>query len=159
MNVRTKLARNPLILVTMKRRVELERAHYVTSTVANRNEENKTRDWCKLDEISREKTLKLRLAKEKEEQAEMERRRRREDELRERRRQDETERMKAAQLIAERQQQKCDAKTRQRLREECEELRNLESQLRTAYIAKEQAFQRGERRTRELQEKVLNSRE
>lgn len=120
----------------MRRRVELERAQYLASTVARRNEEVQTRHWCKIDEISRDKVsterVRQRLAAE-------ERERERQDEQHQRQaraQRDLAERARAAQLIEERRQEICDKKLRQRLREESEELRLLEQQLRTAYVAK-----------------------
>lgn len=140
----------------MRRRVELEKSAYIASTRSNRNVENQTRDFCRIDEISRQKAIKEQLLKEQIEQEELDRRRLRANAERERQTQLEVEKAKAAQLIEDRRLAVCDKKTRQRLREECEELRLLEGQLRTAYVAKENAYQIGERRARELQEKVSN---
>lgn len=138
----------------MRRRVELERARYVADTMSSRGVENATRDWCKMDNTSRDKVVKTRLLHERLEREELDRRLQRDELLRERGRQQEQERAEAAQLIEERRLASCDKKTRQRLREECQELRVLEAQLRTAYVAKENASQIGERRARELQEKA-----
>lgn len=120
----------------MRRRVEIERSQYLANTVSSRNLENTTRDWCKIDEISREKNFNEKLLKERAEQQEVERKRQKEKQERERRVQEEQEREKADQLIERRRQATCDKKLRQKLREECEELRILEQQLRTAYVAK-----------------------
>lgn len=148
----TKLSRSRLNPRKMRRRVELERSKYLADTLANRNVENTNRDWSKMD--NRDKMIKEHLLKDRLEQEELERRRQRAQADKERSVQEQTERAKAAQLIEERRRATCDKKTRQKLREECEELRILEAQLRTAYVAKENAFQIGEKRTRELQEKV-----
>lgn len=125
----------------MRRRVEIERSQYLSHTVSSRNLENTTRDWCKIDEISREKNFKEKLLKERAEQQEVERKRQKEKQERERRVQEEQEREKADQLIERRRQATCDKKLRQKLREECEELRILEQQLRTAYVAKVWRFE------------------
>lgn len=141
----------------MRRRVELEKSAYIASTRSNRNVENQTRDFCRIDEISRQKAIKEQLLKEQIEQEELARRQLRANAERERLAQEGVEKAKAAQLIEDRRKAVCDKKTRQRLREECEELRILEGQLRTAYIAKENAYQIGERRAKELQEKVSST--
>lgn len=141
----------------MRRRVELERSAYIASTASSRNVENAARDFCRIDEISRTKAIKEQLLKERLEQEELERRSQSRRVACERVAWEAGERAKDAQLIEERRQAVCDKKMRQRLREECEELRILEGQLRTAYVAKENAYQMGERRTRELQEKVSDS--
>lgn len=120
----------------MRRRVEMQQSQYLASTVSSRRAENATRDWCKMDELSRDKkflaTEKLRREQEEErakEKEQQERARRVQEEQ-------EQERAKADKLIEQRRRATCDKKLRQKLREEREELRILEQQLRTAYVAK-----------------------
>ena len=138
----------------MQRRQELERASYLARMQSDRQVENATRDFCRIDQISRDKAVKERLQLKAKLEADEKERREREEALRRRQALEEAERAKAAQLIEERRLASCDKKTRQRLREESEELRILEAQLRTAYVAKENAFQLAERRARQLQEQV-----
>lgn len=138
----------------MRRRVELDRAQYLANTVSNRNCENTTKNWCKIEKTSRDRTVKDRLLKEQLEEEELQRRRQAAEEEHARAIRERAEREKAADLMEQRRLAICDEKTRQKLREECEELRVLEAQLRTAYVAKENAYQMGERRARQLQEKV-----
>lgn len=50
-----------------------------------------------------------------------------------------------------------DLKLRQHLRENCHELRELESKLRAAYVSKELAAQRAEKEAQKLQDKVIKT--
>lgn len=138
----------------MRRRVELNKSHFINTTTTNRNVEDKIRDWSKIDTISREKQVKGRLLVEKLELQELERREREKETRARLIREQAAEKAKSDELIEQSRKSICDKKLRQKLREECEELRILEQQLRTAYVAKERAFQIGEKKTKQLQEKV-----
>lgn len=138
----------------MRRRVELNKSHYLNSTTSSRNVEDNIRDWAKIDTTSREKQVKGRLLVEKLQLEERERRERERTMREQLIREQNAERAKSAEMIEQDRKAVCDKKLRQKLREECEELRILEQQLRTAYVAKERACQIGEKKAKQLQEKV-----
>lgn len=139
----------------MSRFRELHRNKLLNEVNSQRNVENNTSDWCRIDLNARER----RLQRQYQEERDFLEQQRLQEEIQQQKEREINEecRRKAEEMRELERQRICEAKMRQQLRETSQELRELEGQLRRAYVAKELAAQIAEKEVQKLQKQVTFS--